>query len=95
MSAYVIVQVQVTDEVRYEKYKPMVQATLESFGGRFLVRSGDSKMLEGKSSWNRLVVLRFPDSERATAWWNSDEYKEAKELRQATANTTMILVDGV
>ena len=73
----------------------MVQATLEPYGGRFVVRSGDSKMLEGESSWNRLVVLSFPDSEHATAWWNSDGYKEAKELRQATAKTTMTLVDGV
>jgi uncharacterized protein (DUF1330 family) len=93
--AYVIVQVQAIDEVRYEKYKPMVEATLEPYGGCFVVRTGDAKMLEGNSSGDRFVVLKFPDSDDVTAWWSSDEYKEAKEPRQATVNTTMILVDGV
>ena len=80
MPACVIVQVHAIDEVRYEKYKPMVQATLESYGGPFLVRSGDSKMLEGNSSGDGFAVLKFPDSDDVTAWWSSDEYKEDKEL---------------
>ena len=40
MSAYVVVQVEVEDPVRYEDYKPMVPPSLQPYGGRFVVRGG-------------------------------------------------------
>jgi uncharacterized protein (DUF1330 family) len=40
MAAYVIVQVDVKDPIRYDDYKSMVPASLEQYGGRFLVRGG-------------------------------------------------------
>ncbi len=94
MAAYLIVQVNVNDPKRYENYKKMVPATLEPYGGRFLVRGGKVENLEG--SWNpaRLVVIEFDSVERAKAWWGSDEYAEAKALRQATADTEMVVVQG-
>lgn len=94
MAAYIIVQVSVNDPQRYENYKSMVPPTLEPYGGRFLVRGGAVENLEG--SWNpvRIVVIEFDSVESAKAWWSSDEYAEAKALRQATADTEMIVVQG-
>ncbi len=94
MAAYLIVQVNVNDPKRYENYKKMVPPSLEPYGGRFLVRGGKVENLEG--SWNpaRLVVIEFDSVERAKAWWGSDEYAEAKALRQATADTEMVVVQG-
>ena len=94
MSAYIIVQVNVNDAERYEKYKGMVPPSLEPFGGRFIVRGGAVENLEG--SWNpsRVVVIEFDSVEKAKAWWSSDEYADAKALRQATADTEMIVVQG-
>ena len=43
----------------------------------------------------RFVILEFPDTERAKAWWSSPEYAEAKKLRHATAKSRMLLVDGL
>jgi uncharacterized protein (DUF1330 family) len=37
-------------------------------------------------------VIEFDSVESAKAWWGSDEYAEAKALRQATADTEMIVV---
>lgn len=95
MSAYIIVQVDVTDPDRYEAYKEMVPPTLAPYGGRFLVRGGAVENLEG--DWNpaRVVVIEFDSVERARAWWSSPEYADAKALRQATADTEMIVVAGV
>lgn len=94
MAAYIIVQVNVNDPKRYEDYKKMVPPTLEPYGGRFLARGGKVENLEG--SWNpaRLVVIEFDSVERAKAWWGSNEYADAKALRQATADTEMIVVQG-
>jgi uncharacterized protein (DUF1330 family) len=95
MSAYVVVQVDVRDAVRYEDYKRLVPASLARYGGRFVVRGGKTETLEGTWSPKRFVMVEFPDLERAKAWWASPEYAEAKALRQATSHTEMIVVEGV
>ena len=94
MPAYVIVQVTVNDSVAYEDYKRMVPPSLAQYGGRFLVRGGATTTLEGTWSPKRIVILEFPSAERATAWWASPEYAEAKALRQRLAHTEMLLVEG-
>jgi uncharacterized protein (DUF1330 family) len=95
VAAYIVVQVDVKDPVRYEDYKKLVPPTLEEFGGRFLVRGGKTETLEGDWAPRRFVILEFPDAERARAWWASDGYAPAKALRQATSATQMILAEGL
>jgi len=95
MSAYVVVQVDVKDPVRYADYRAMVPPTFEKFGGRFLVRGGRTETLEGDWAPKRFVVVEFPSMEQAKAWWASTEYADAKALRQATAVTQMIVAEGV
>ncbi len=95
MAAYVVVEVEVRDTDRYEDYKRMVPPTLAPYGGRFIVRGGVVEALEGEWSPKRVVIVEFPSVERAKAWWSSQEYAEAKALRQATAHTRMIVVAGV
>nr|WP_290926279.1 DUF1330 domain-containing protein [Haliscomenobacter sp.] len=94
MPAYVIVQVKVNEPVEYELYKSLTPASIHAFGGRFIVRGAAVETLEG--SWNpgRLVVVEFPDKAIAQAWWESEEYAPAKAIRQRTAETEMILVEG-
>ena len=95
MSAYVVVEVEVLDAERYETYKRMVPPSLAAYGGRFIVRGGAAETLEGTWSPKRLVIVEFPSVARAKAWWDSPEYAEAKALRQATARTQMIVVEGI
>jgi len=59
------------------------------------VRGGRTETLEGSWSPERFVVLEFDSVERAREWWASEEYAEAKALRQAIARTEMIIVEGV
>ena len=95
MAAYVVVEVEVKDPVRYEDYKKLVPPSLAKFGARFLVRGGKVTTMEGDWSPKRFVIVEFPDVERAKAWWASPEYAEAKALRQATSRTQMIVVEGL
>jgi uncharacterized protein (DUF1330 family) len=95
MPAYIVVEVEVHDAQRYEKYKSMVPPSLEAYGGRFLVRGGQVETLEGDWAPKRFVMVEFPSVERAKSWWESSEYADAKALRQATATTQMIVVEGV
>ena len=95
MAAFVIVYVTIIDPIRYEEYKKMAAPTVAAHGGRYVVRGGKVETLEGHWPHGRLVVLEFPTAERAREWWGCDEYREAKALRHATAESRMILVEGL
>jgi uncharacterized protein (DUF1330 family) len=95
MKAYIIVDVQINDPKRYEDYKKLTPASLKPFDGKFVARGGQTETLEGDWQPGRVVILEFPSIEKAKAWWSSDIYAPAKALRQATAVSRMIVVEGV
>ena len=95
MAAYIIVSIKVQDPVRYEAYKSMVPSSLSAYGGKFIVRGGKLETLEGEWSPERFVIIEFPSTDQAKAWWGSMAYAEAKALRQATSASEMIVVEGV
>ena len=95
MSAYVIVEIEVTDPETFEEYRKLVPPTIEEFGGRYIVRGGATDTLEGGWQPKRLVVLEFEDAERARAWHASELYAPARAMREASANSRMVVVDGI
>lgn len=95
MPAYVIVDVDVRDPERYERYKELAPPAIARYGGRFLARGGETDVLEGDWVPHRLVVLEFDSLEQARRWHDSSEYAEARALRQATTISTMVAVEGL
>jgi uncharacterized protein (DUF1330 family) len=95
MAAYLIVEIEVTDPIGYEEYKKQAAATIFAQGGKYIVRGGKTEVLEGEWQPKRLVLLEFPSMERAKEWLHSEEYREPRKLRQRTAKTNMVLVEGL
>ena len=96
MAAYIIVGVDVTNPEDYATYTRDVPATLGAYGGRFIVRGGSYAVLEGDFTAPRVVVLEFPDLDRAKAWHESDAYQAILPIRQQNAQTHfMVAVEGV
>jgi uncharacterized protein (DUF1330 family) len=95
MPAYVIAQLVIQDPEGFEAYRKMVPATIAKYGGKFVVRGGTMETLEGHWDTQRLVIIEFENAERAKQWWASEDYREAKQLRQRTAETQLIVVEGV
>ncbi len=95
MAAFVIVEVTVNDPEAYEEYKKLTPTTIAAYNGRFVVRGAPTESLEGNWQPQRIVVLEFPSVARAKKWWASEEYAAAKEIRQRTATTKMLVVAGV
>jgi uncharacterized protein (DUF1330 family) len=95
MTAYVIVDINVTDPVRYEDYKSLAAPTVELYGGKYIARGGKTETLEGDWAPTRLVILQFDNAEQAKSWLNSTEYSEARALRHQTATSNMVLIEGV
>ncbi|HEX2165634.1 MAG TPA: DUF1330 domain-containing protein, partial [Longimicrobiales bacterium] len=92
MAAYVIAHIDVKDPVRYEDYKKMVPPSIAKFGGRFIARGGPVEVLEGEWQPKRLVLVEFPTIEAAREWYASEDYRPARELRQATSNGDLIVI---
>lgn len=95
MTAYVIVDIEVTDPVGYEEYKRLAAPTVAQYGGKYLARGGATEVLEGEWQPKRLVILEFESLERAKAWLNSEEYRPARQLRHRYARSNMVVVAGV
>ncbi len=95
MSAYVVVDIDVTDPEGYKEYVKIAPATVTLYGGRYIARGGGNETLEGDWHAKRLVILEFPNSERARAWLNSPEYAPARAMRHKYAKSNMVLVEGV
>ena len=95
MTAYVIVDIEVLDPVGYEEYKKLAPAAVELYGGKYVARGGKTETLEGDWAPKRLVILQFESSEQAKKWWDSDEYREARAMRQKTTNSQMVVIEGV
>ena len=95
MSAYVIADVNVTDPDLFAEYRQRVPATIEKYGGRFVVRGGTVETKEGGWSPARVVVVEFPSIDQARKWYHSPEYAPALALRLKAAETKLIFVEGV
>ena len=95
MTAYVIVDVDVTDPILYEEYKKLAAPTVELYGGKYIARGGKTETLEGDWSPSRLVILQFDSVEQAKSWVNSPEYSGPRKIRHETATSNMIVTEGV
>ena len=94
MSAYLVVDIEVTDPEAYDKYRSQVPSLVAKHGGKYLVRGGPFEILEGDWTPKRLVLLEFPSIEAAREFYDSDEYRPLKEIRLKATNSNLVLVEG-
>ncbi len=94
MSAYIVVDCEVTDPGGYEEYKRLAKPAVERYGGRYLVRGGATTVLEGDWQPHRIVVLEFPDVAAIRRFYASPEYEAARGKRAGAARMSMIAVEG-
>tara|TARA_B100000214_G_scaffold357857_1_gene317866 strand:- start:607 stop:900 length:294 start_codon:yes stop_codon:yes gene_type:complete len=95
MTAYVIANLDVTDPAVFSDYGERVLPIIKKFGGRYLVRGGSVENLEGEHGFKRLVILEFPDKTAAKNFYDSQEYAPLFVMRQASAKSTLALVEGL
>jgi uncharacterized protein (DUF1330 family) len=88
MPGYLIANLEVTDPAGFEEYRQKVSPLIAQFGGRYLVRGGDVKTLEGNLPIHRLVVLEFPSVEAAQRFYDCSKYQPLLKIRLASTNRT-------
>jgi uncharacterized protein (DUF1330 family) len=92
--AYMIVEVETTDEALMAEYRKHTPGLVARFGGKFIVRGGKTRTLEGGWTPPRMVVLEFPDMASAERFYDSPEYKPVLDMRLRAGKSRAILVDG-
>ena len=95
MTAYMIVDLDIHDLEGFTSYRDGVPAFISKHGGEYLVRGGDFEILEGKWLPSRLAMFRFPNREAIHNFFNDPEYADLKALRHRTADSSIVIVDGV
>jgi uncharacterized protein (DUF1330 family) len=95
--AYIVTEVDVTGnmDVFLKDYAAHVQATVDAFGGRYLVRGGRNVGIEGDPPKGRIVISVFDSFEKAQAWRDSPEYKKIATVREREAKSRMYIVEGL
>ncbi len=95
MPAYLISEVEVHNPEAYEEYRKLVGATLQKYGGKFIARGGKTEVLEGGWKPKRIVICEFESLAAARKWYDSEEYKKPKAIRQKNSKANIIVVEGV
>ncbi len=94
MPAYIIARITVTDPDDYKEYAAQTVALAEAAGGKFLVKAGRQKIVEG-SAPERHVIVEFPTLEQAEAWYISDAYQAILPFALLSSERDIIIVVGL
>jgi uncharacterized protein (DUF1330 family) len=95
MSAYLVAEVTITNEAQMKAYREWSSRAMQEFDAEVLVRGGKVLPLEGGWEPQRVVVLRFADLATANAYYHSETYTRAREVREGAGSIRMFAVEGV
>lgn len=96
MPAYVISEVEITDETAVAAYKPLAKQSVLEFGGTYLARDATPEALEGAfEAAQRLVIIRFDSVDDARRWYASESYAKALRAAKGGLNRRLFVVEGV
>ena len=95
MPGFAIFNIEVKKPEEYKEYVEKVKPIAKKFGGEYIVRGGETKVLEGTWAYPRTVVIKFPSYEKALEWYNSDLYKPIKQIRLDNSIGNGIIIKGV
>ena len=95
MAAYLIANIELTDQAAYAEYNRRTPAVVTTYDGRFLARGGTAEMLEGEIRPHRMAILEFPDMARLKAFYRSPEYQALAAIRRRASRASFIAVEGV
>lgn len=88
--AYVIGHITVKDPGKWTEYRNKVPATLAPWGGELMFRGTRETVLCGEHDHTDIVVIRFPDADSITGWYNSPDYQALIPVRTQAADVVLV-----
>lgn len=94
MPAYVLIEIEIHDRDTYFQYIEKARPIVESYGGRYLVRGGQTTPLFGDWNPERIILIEFPSRENIERCFSSTEYLDIKNLREDSTLTRSVILEG-
>jgi uncharacterized protein (DUF1330 family) len=95
MATYLVVEMEISNWAGLEPYRAGVEDTITKYGGRFIVRAGATKLIEGAPEPKTVVIVEFPDAAAFDRWWASPQYQEILPSRLENSTGRFFTVEGV
>ena len=96
MPAYMISQVTVTDQSKFEAYIAKTRGVAAKFGGKPVAIGGQAKVLHGAKDDHRMVfVIQFDSMDVLDSWHNSEDYQALVPLRESGSVQHMMAYEGM
>ena len=95
MAAYMVILVKMHNRDEFiAGYGKAVPPIVAKYGGEYVVVAPGATQLEGTlEGYSSVAVSRWPSREAAMQFWESEEYAEAKQLREGLADAEVVLVE--
>ena len=94
MPVYLIIDITIIDQDAYGDFVERVPAVVEQYGGRYLARSGAVSTMVGDWQPERIVLIEFESIDQVQEFFASPEYLAIVPLREQSAATRVIIVEG-
>ena len=95
MTIYAVGHIKIKNRDEYDQYADKFLGVFEKFDGKLLAADFGAQAVQGDWDGDRLVVMEFPDKAAFTAWATSPDYLEIAKHRDAGADLTVILANGI
>lgn len=91
-----IALIRVKNRADFKKYRELVPATLEPYGGEIRLRADRLVSIADENDlgdFSQVALLWFPTADAMTDWYQSAAYNDLIKLRASAGSFTMIGVD--
>ena len=96
MPVYFVAEIQeIKDQASYLEYIESVEMIIQRYGGKYLVRGGETITISGNWTPARIVVIEFDNFEKLRSCFGSPEYRAVAPLREKSTKGRAIAVEGI
>ena len=96
MPAYMISQVTVTNQEKFQEYLATTRDVGAKYGAKLVAMGDQPRMLNGESDGHQLVVVvEFESMDQLDTWHKSEEYKALVPLRDAGSVQRMVAYEAM
>ena len=94
MKTYLVLELTVNDFGGFRKYVTEIPAFLARHSGKYIVQGVQPMPIEGDWKPERMVIIEFPEREKAEAFLGDPEIQDLFKLRHDTTTSKLVLVEG-
>ena len=90
---YLVANIRVQDKEKFAAFSGMAAPVIKAHGGKVLARGPGAERHEGTVE-GIVMMIEFENIDAARAFYLSDEYQAAKAVRDACAETDLMIIEG-